>query len=195
MKNSAKLLPRFICVALLVALLLPGVSWLVWSFGAPVDSLFTDEGLRWLFRHALPLCFDETLFVCILAGSAYGVWSLSLRHPSIPSVRRRAMLTALCTGVCMLGVLSLAAFHPSSPLLSINGTLRHSPFSQGFFPLFFLCAIALGVVHAFVVGAVRSSDALVRALLAGVRDCADWFLLVLVFNFDRACVCYVLTGA
>ncbi|MEE1234818.1 MAG: hypothetical protein UHS50_03940, partial [Bacteroidaceae bacterium] len=81
--------------------------------------------------------------------------------------------------------------HPDSPLLSINGTLANSPFSRGFFPAFLVSAVQLGVIYGFVVGAVRSLDALVNVLVHGVRRFIAWLLLIFIISFDYACLMYI----
>jgi p-aminobenzoyl-glutamate transporter AbgT len=91
----------------------------------------------------------------------------------------------------MAATASLAALHPDSPLLSINGTLANSPFSRGFFPAFLVSAVQLGVIYGFVVGAVRSLDALVSVLVHGIRRFSAWLLLFFIISFDYACLMYI----
>lgn len=190
--SNPAFLPWLICLGLLAALVLPFASWLVWSFGLPVGSLFSSEGLRWLALHAIAECFNRTLAVSVLAASALGVWQQALRHPTIPSVRRHAIVITLSVSLLMVGVALLAALHPESPLLSINGTLYHSAYSRGFLPFLSLCAATLGVVYAFIIGLVRSLSLLVESLVYGVCRYILWLFLVLVLQFDWACVRYML---
>ncbi len=190
--SNPRYLPWLICLGLLAALVLPFASWLVWSFGLPVGSLFSSEGLRWLALHAIAECFNRTLAVSVLAASAFGVWQQALCHPTIPSVRRHAIVGCIVVSLFMLCIALLAALHPESPLLSINGTLYHSAYSRGFLPYLTLCLTMLGVVYAFIVGLVRSLSRLVEVLVYGVCRFILWLFLVLVLQFDLACVWYMM---
>lgn len=189
--NGSTILSRCICAGLAVALVMPPISWLVWSFGVPVESLFSEEGLRWLFVRSISTSFNENLFFCVLVCTALGVWQRVLAHPTIGVVRRRAIRITLLVALLMGATASLAAFHPDSPLLSINGTLANSPFTRGFLPAFLVSAIELGVIYGFVVGAVRSLDALVSVLVHGMGRFGAWLLLFFVISFDHACLMYI----
>lgn len=189
--NGSTILSRLICAGLAVAFVLPPISWLVWSFGVPVGSLFSAEGLRWIFVHSISHSFNENIFFCVLACTAFGVWQCVLSHPTISVVRRRAIRVTLLVASLMAVMVSLAAFHPDSPLLSINGTLDNSPFSHGFIPAFFVSVVQLGVIYGFVVGAVRSLDALVSVLVRGIGKFAAWLLLFFIISFDYACLMYI----
>ncbi len=190
--SNPRYLPWLICLGLLAAFVLPFAGWLAWSFGLPVGSLFSSEGLRWLALHAVGECFNHTLAVSVLATSALGVWQLALRHPTIPSMRRHAIQVCLAVSLLMLGIALVAALHPESPLLSINGSLYPSAFSRGFWPYITLCAAMLGVVYGFQVGLIRSLSLLVESLVYGVCRYILWLFLVLVLQFDWACIGYVL---
>lgn len=191
MRNNVTVLSWLIMASFIVAFVLPFVSWLIWSFGLPVESLLSSEGLRWLFLHSIANSFDNDLFFCVLAISALGVWLRVIPHPTIISVRRRAVLICLFVGLLLVSVASFAAFHPDSPLLSINGTIVGSPLSHGALP--FLCnsIILLGIIYGFVVGAIRSLDTFVDVLVSGVRKYAPWLLLYLLVSFDAACMEYI----
>lgn len=192
MRFRPLLLSRLICVCLAIAIALPFISWLTWSFGLPVASLFEPEGLRWLCVGSISQSFNAYFFICVMFSSALGVWQRALSHPTIADIRRRAVLACVLTAIFMLTVASFAVFRPDSPLLSINGTLANSPFSRGFVPFFLLSVIELGALFGFIVGNIRSLDSLVDAIVHGVRKYAAWLLFFFLVSFDYSCIAYVL---
>ena len=191
MRNNYPLLSWLIFIGLVAAILLPPVSWFLWSFGLPVESLFSAEGLRWLFLHAIEKTFNRNFFHSLLLCSAVGVWLQVLSVPVAVTVRRMGVMITFFVFTLILVATLLAAFHPSSALLSINGTITQSPFSRGFLPFAALSAAMLGVVYGFSVGAIRTIPNLVEVLVFGVAKYIAWLLLLLVFNFNLACVNYV----
>lgn len=190
--HCPRLLARLIAAALALAVVLPFASWIIWSFGLPAGSLLSAEGLRWLALRAVPHSFSRHLAALVLALSAVGVWQLALAHPTVGPVRSRAFKLSLAASVLLVGGALVAALSPESPLLSINGTLRHSPFSVGIIAYAPFCATVLGLVYAAVVGVVRNASTLATALVHGPRLHAPWLLLAVALQYDWACICYVM---
>ena len=59
-------------IALLVfSVMLPPLSWLLWSLGLPVRSMLSPEGLRWLFQHASSLTFGQHLHMGVMLVMAW----------------------------------------------------------------------------------------------------------------------------
>lgn len=118
-------------IALLVAVLLPFLSWALSALGVPCHSLLDEDGLRWLFRHTAD-CLHSRLDACALCFvMMQGVMRRSHLLPLGHTFRQRRFYRfAAVYAVALISIL-VAALLPGSPLLSLTGGLQGSPLLQG----------------------------------------------------------------
>lgn len=122
---------NFVCV-LIVAALLPFLSWVLSALGVPCRSLLDDEGLRWLYSHASDSLrgFLVTFALCcvIMQGviNRCGILPLSRTFRD-----RRFYRLAFVYAVILIGFLLAAVLTPNSPFLSITGSVADSPLLHG----------------------------------------------------------------
>ncbi|MCF0196830.1 MAG: hypothetical protein HUK03_06300 [Bacteroidaceae bacterium] len=172
-------------VVLLVALLLPMVSWLLAAFGYPVHSLISEEGLRWLFSRGLRVSFSvpaQHVILCLLAAST--LVSVCRNSRLYPRSHLALALVAVLT-LLLGGVLCWLAWGVGSPLLNVTGNLFPiSPFLEGLPAVVSLCVSFLAMVYAYAQGQVSDLRQFTRLLTVGFRWCGTWMLAVLLLSFD-----------
>ena len=71
MKSSSS---SILLLLIVLSILLPITSWMLSAFGYDVQSLLSDEGLRWLFQHSVSNFFSPhtcclLFFLSVMAGT------------------------------------------------------------------------------------------------------------------------------
>lgn len=130
---------NFACL-LVVAALLPLLSWVLAALGVPCRSLLDDEGLRWLFRHASDCLHSRLVAFALCLLMMQGVIRQSLL-PLGNTFRQPRFYRCAAVYAAVLVSILLAAVSPDSPLLSITGGLVGSPLLDGLFFLGWLSFI------------------------------------------------------
>lgn len=171
---------------------IPFLSWILSVFGFPIRSLYTAEGLRWLFREGLHLMPNEPLYLSLLVLSVWHVWRTALHTQVHPLVRKRANISCVLVTGLFVSLLLLLLLHPSSPLLGVTGAVTHSPFMQGIVPVLLLYLFFLGLLYAYLVGAIRTVSALTEWMTAALRRYALWLLFFLCLSFDYNLLLYII---
>ena len=158
-------------IALLVfSVMLPPLSWLLWSLGLPVRSMLSPEGLRWLFQHASSLTFGQHLHMGVMLVMAWSIWHRVWAFHAAPAISRFALTVTLMLSALYVLLIGMAVWGIHSPLLSITGTVAGSPLLCGL-PSVTLCfVVLLGLLHALLIRMVGSVRQLVELLCAGLTD-------------------------
>ena len=135
----------FTPLLLLLLLLLSLYSWIGSACGLAVRSLYSADGLRWMFSHSVSN-ISAAPWGEILAGLI--TISVLWRSGIIHSVSRRASLKqkrAISLAILVLIVecvlLASLLLPPAMVLLSPFGTIAHSPFLRGLYG-----AICTGII-------------------------------------------------
>lgn len=162
---------------LLAAIAIPVLSWMLSAFGLQCNSLFSDEGYRWVFLKIPDSVATHGMisFVCFVV--AYG----ALRRCGLLGRRRTSRSVATVVFLLILAVfaflLAAAALYSESPLLSVTGTLEHSAYLHGLPFAVSLSLILASVSFGIVAGSVRNTSHLVDVLTYGISRYSKCLLL------------------
>lgn len=180
-----------VTVLLTLCLAVPFLSWLLWSLGMDVRSLYSDEGLRWVFQRLPGLTFGPVLQACLLLAWAAAVW----RRVWLSGEAGRALpaVAATCVlGLLMGGLLMAMAFGVRSPLLSITGTVAGSPLLHGLPVVVPVMAGGLGLLHGLLTRMVRTPTQLSGLLCAAFSDSPALLACMVMASCCWQCVAYML---
>jgi hypothetical protein len=122
---------RLFVLALVVAALLPFVSWVFSALGVPCRSILDGEGLRWLFRHVSDCLHSRLVMFALCCLMMQGVIKKSQILPLGNAFRNPRFLRYIAVYAVVFIAILLAAVAPDSPLLSITGGLAGSPLLDG----------------------------------------------------------------
>ncbi|MGM9675312.1 MAG: hypothetical protein ACI3X9_07575 [Bacteroidaceae bacterium] len=178
-------------VLLVFSIVLPPLSWLLWSLGFPVRSMLSPEGLRWMFQHVSSLTFGQHLHMGVQLVMAWSIWCRVWAFHSVPAISRFAMTVTLVLSVFYMLLIGLAVWGTHSPLLSITGTLAGSPLLCGL-PSVTLCFVALlGLLHALIIRMVGSVRQFVQLLCAGLTDHPVCMAMMAMTSYCAVCLDYI----
>ncbi|MCR4920132.1 MAG: hypothetical protein K5945_00290 [Bacteroidaceae bacterium] len=167
--------------SVVAASILPFASWILSLLGLPVRSMFSDEGLRWLFLHGAESMFSYGAMACTACLVALGSVEYSGMDGS--EYRRTPFLVSLFFAAIIDALLLLAMLHPHSPLISLTGSLWPSPFLHG---LPFALCIGLqfvALIYALQMRRVNDLHSFVEFLVAGLVRYAPWIVFVMLTSF------------
>ena len=122
---------RNFTILLVLAALLPFLSWVLSALGVPCRSILDEEGMRWLFRHASDCLHSRLVMFAICCLMMQGAIKESLL-PLGKTFRQSRFYRCLAVYAIVLVAIVLAAVWPGSPLLSITGGIVGSPLMDGF---------------------------------------------------------------
>lgn len=184
---------RYLLVLLsLSCFAVPCGSWVLSAFDFPVRSLLSDEGWRWLFVHGIRSMVNYWGVLFFLFLTAVG----TVEYNGLFSRRQRLSHTGLYASlavlVLLLAVLFLAATYTQSPLLSLTGNLRHSPFLVGLLPSLCLVVMIASYVYGIFSMHIRGIDGFCDMLAHGFRHHAVWLLNAMFLSFLVECLKYIL---
>ena len=176
---------------LLAAIVIPVLSWVFSVFGLPCNSLFSDEGYRWVFLNIPESVATHGMisFVCFVV--AYG----ALRRCGLFGRRGErhsaATLVFLFILVVFAFLLAAAALYSESPLLSVTGTLEHSAYLHGLPFAVSLSLTLASVSFGILSGSVRNMSHLVDVLTYGISHYSKCLLLGFLVTLVYKECCYV----
>lgn len=160
------------------------------AFGYPVNSLLSDEGLRWIFRNAISNLFSP--IVCgliILIGSIDSVWEVVVKR----------VFHSLAAFKVFVGVFGVFAFvlwlsvSSGSPLLNVvGGILPHSPLLFGF-PLllsFFLWSWCF--IYVLITNQLHSINDFTGILCVALSRRTEWIVCILLLSYNIHLIHYML---
>lgn len=122
---------RAFVVCLVVAALLPFVSWVLSALGVPCRSILDADGLRWLFRHASDCLHSRLVMFALCCLMMQGVIKESGILPLGRAFLDQKFLRYTAVYAVVFLTILFAAAKPGSPLLSITGGIVGSPLMDG----------------------------------------------------------------
>ena len=122
---------RNFVILLVLAFLLPILSWALSALGVPCRSILDDEGLRWLFRHVSDCLHSRLVMFALCCLMMQGVIKESGILPLGRAFRDPKFLRYLAVYAVVFLTILFASIAPDSPLLSVTGGLAGSPLLDG----------------------------------------------------------------
>lgn len=195
MKN--KILAYLSVVLLIAEVVLVVGSWLYAALNpeSGVRSMLSSEGIRWAFGGYIHQMQSSLLVWFLLAGMAYGALRHSRLAESLHSMRYRqrvALRFSLSTLVVYLSVVAFFALAPHAILLSVNGDLFPSAFSDAAVPLLCFGVILMSVVYGVMAGSFPSVPSVFNALVAGVSSFVPLIIVYLLASHLIYILSYIL---
>lgn len=195
MKN--KILAYLSVVLLIAEVVLVVGSWLYAALNpeSGVRSMLSSEGIRWAFGGYIHQMQSSLLVWFLLAGMAYGALRHSRLAESLHSMRYRqrvALRFSLSTLIVYLSVVAFFAFAPHAILLSVNGDLFPSAFSDAAVPLLCFGVILMSVVYGVMAGSFPSVPSVFNALVAGVSSFVPLIIVYLLASHLIYILSYIL---
>lgn len=176
---------RYFAILLVLAALLPFLSWVLSALGVPFRSLLDDEGMRWLFRHASDCLYSRLVAFALCCLMMQGVIKESLL-PLGKTFRQARFYRCLAVyAVVFIGIVATAAW-PGSPLLSITGGLAGSPLLDGslFLGWFSFVVFCLCYGHS-------KHEPWTKMLTYGIRNHPLAIPFAIVASFCWQCIVYI----
>lgn len=195
MKN--KILAYLSVVLLIAEVVLVVGSWLYAALNpeSGVRSMLSSEGIRWAFGGYIHQMQSSLLVWFLLAGMAYGALRHSRLAESLHSMRYRqrvALRFSLSTLIVYLSVVAFFALAPHAILLSVNGDLFPSAFSDAAVPLLCFGVILMSVVYGVMAGSFPSVPSVFNALVAGVSSFVPLIIVYLLASHLIYILSYIL---
>ena len=180
---------RAFVLVLVIAAVLPFLSWVLSALGVPCRSILDDEGLRWLFRHVSDCLHSRLVMLALCCLIMQGVIQKSKLFPLGQTFRKPRFLRFTAVyAVVFIGIL-VAAMAPESPLLSITGGLAGSPLLDG---LLFLGWFSF-IVFCLCYGHTKN-EPWPQMLTYGIRSHPLAIPFAIVVSFCWQCVQYMLNS-
>lgn len=173
-------------LCLVLAALLPFLSWVLSALGVPCRSILDDEGLRWLFRHANDCLHSRLVMLALCCTIMQGVIQKSRLFPLGKTFREPRFYRCATVYAVVLIVFLLAALAPESPLLSITGGLAGSPLLDGLFFLGWLSFIIFCLCYG-----CSSHESWIGMLTFGIRRNPLFLPFAVVVSFCWQCIEYM----
>jgi len=165
------------------------LSWLVNSAGGATPvmrSLLSGEGLRWFFGHFTDNLASTPLVWLLLCTIAWGAMQGSglpeallqrLRGQRLPFRSRVALWVVGIETVVIVIVMLLLTAVPHALLLSSEGHLFPSSFSESLIPVICFYLTLSGSVYALLSGKAKGTDGLYSLLASAFRYVAPWYVI------------------
>ena len=180
---------RAFVLCLVIAAVLPFLSWVLSALGAPCRSILDDEGLRWLFRHASDCLHSQLVMLALCCLMMQGVIQKSHLLPFVQTFRKPRFLGYSAVYAAILIPILVATVAPESPLRSITGGLAGSPLVDG---LLFLGWFSF-IVFCLCYGHTRR-EPWPRMLTYGIRRHPLAIPFAIVLSFCWQCIQYMNYG-
>ena len=180
---------RAFVLVLVIAAVLPFLSWVLSALGVPCRSILDDEGLRWLFRHICDCLHSHLVMFALCCLMMQGVIQKSKLFPFGQTIRNPRFLRYTAVyAVVFIGIL-VAAMAPESPLLSITGGLAGSPLLDGLLFLGWFSFIVFCLCYGH-----SKSEPWPQMLTYGIRHHPLAIPFAIVVSFCWQCVQYMLNS-
>ena len=178
---------RNFTILLVVAALLPFLSWVLSALGVPCRSILDGEGLRWLARHVTDALHSRLVMFALCCLMMQGVIKESGILPlgEVLHDGRFWRMTGVYA-VVFIGILAAAA-SPGSPLLSVTGGLAGSPLLDVLLLLGWLSFIIFCLCYGH-----GKREPWTRMLTHGLRTYPLSVPFAIVLSFCWQCVAYML---
>lgn len=189
--NKNTFLSYLILLLIVVSVMLPILSWMLSALEINCKSLLSEEGFRWIFYHLPIVCANKWNVLCITSVIGIG----SVMRSGILDRKENSDIKALYTVsvvlVLLVALLMVCALHPHSPLLSVTGEVRNSPFIHGLPTVFIWCVIFLSSVYALQTGRIKTIQDFSDLLTYGIRRFPSFIVIVMLLSFVIHCAIYI----
>lgn len=161
------------------------------AMGFDCKSLLSEEGWRWIFYNIPIACANKWNVLCI--SSIIGVGSV-IRCGILDGKTKKdinALYLVSFVLVLLIGVLLVTALHPHSPLLSVTGEVRNSPFIQGLPTVFIWCVVFLSILYAVQTERIKTIEDFTDLLTFGIRKFSSVIVIAMLLSFTVRCITYI----
>lgn len=191
MMNRNCFLSYLILLLIVVSFMLPVVSWMLSALGFDCKSLLSEEGWRWVFYNIPIACANKwtTLCLSIIIGCGSIIRS-GILHPQ-KHKEYNALYLVLFVLVVLVATLLVSALHPHSPLLSITGEIKNSPFIHGLPTIAIWCIIFLSTLYALQAQHVKTMDDFSDMFTYGIKKFSSVIVIVMLLSFIISCLIYI----
>lgn len=172
-----------VLIAALMLLLFATVlgSWAAAVVAWPVDSLLSEEGIRWAFRWwASPTLHSHTILaltITVAVGALQGSGLHTAKH------HPWALAAAIAAIAIMAAPLYMLTMRAEAPLQSVTGQMLSSPFLHAIvFALGLIVSVA-AMLYGLFSGYVRTWAACAALLHNGLRRYAPWLVVWLLAEY------------
>lgn len=189
MMNKGNVLSYILILLIVLSILLPIVSWILSAMGLDCKSLLSEEGWRWLFYN-VPVCFaNKWTILCLSAIIGLG----SVIRCGIFNAKRdiNAVYVVLVVSSLIIFALLFIALHPHSPLLSVTGEIKNSPYVYGLPTILIWCIIFLSALYAFLSQRIKTLRDFSDLFTYGVSRFSSVIVIVMFLSFIASCFTYI----
>ncbi|MDY6206906.1 MAG: AbgT family transporter [Prevotella sp.] len=180
-------------VLVIAQLLLILLSW-IFTAAMPelaINSLISNEGIRWFFGHFTSNLLSPFLIWIILLSITYGI----VRRSGILSIIFRRKQSKLhyrqkfalrIAGIEFIGLVAMVLFltaGPNAPLLSATGELFPSSFSHSIVPILAFGLMALSITYGVFSKEYKTLGEVFDAMTKGLT-CAVPYIVLYIFAFE-----------
>ena len=161
------------------------------ALGYDCKSLISEEGWRWVFYNIPIACANKwtTLCISIIIGCGSVIRS-GILHPQ-KKKEFNALYIVSFVLVILTAALLLSALHPHSPLLSVTGEVRNSPFIQGLPTVFIWCVVFLSILYAVQTERIKTIEDFTDLLTFGIRKFSSVIVIAMLLSFTVRCITYI----
>lgn len=189
--NKNKFLSYLILLLIVVSAMMPIFSWILSALGFDCKSLLSEEGWRWIFYNIPLACANKWNVLCISFTICLGC----VIRCGIFDRRTKKDINALYlvsfVFILLVAILLISALHPQSPLLSVTGEIKNSPFIQGLPTVFIWCIIFLSILYALQTQQIKTIEDFSGLLTYGIRRFAAVILIIMLLSFVIRCIAYI----
>ena len=186
-----RFLSYLILLLIVVSFMLPVSSWMLSALGFDCRSLLSEEGWRWLFYN-VPLVFvNKWSVLCLSIIIALG--SVIRSGILYPKKKKdfNALYLVLIVMAFLVTVLLISALHPHSPLLSITGEIKNSPYIQGLPTVVIWCVIFLSSLYAVQSQRIKTIEDFSDLFTYGIRRFSSIIVIAIFLSFIISCLTYI----
>jgi len=189
--NKNRFLSYLILLLIVVAMMLPIISWMLSAMGFDCKSLLSEEGWRWIFYNIPIACANKWNVLCI--SSIIGVGSI-IRCGILDRKTKKDTKVLYFVSfvlVLLIAILLVCALHPHSPLLSVTGELKNSPFIHGLPTVFIWCVIFLSILYAVFTQRIKTIEDFSAMFTHGIRSLSSVIVIAMLLSFIVRCIAYI----
>lgn len=191
MMNKNRFLSYLILLLIVVSFMLPIISWMLSALGYDCKSLISEEGWRWVFYNIPIACANRwtTLCISIIIGCGSVIRS-GILHPQKKKEFNSLYIVSFVL-VILTSVLLLCSLHPHSPLLSVTGQIKNSPFIHGLPTILIWCIIFLSTLYALLAQHIKTMDDFSDLFTYGIKKFSSVIVIAMLLSFIISCLIYI----
>ena len=102
-----------------------------------------------------------------------------------------ALYLVLIVLVFITSALLFSALHPHSPLLSVTGEIKNSPYTHGLPTIIIWCVIFLSTLYAIQTQRIKTINDFSELFIYGIRRFASVIVIAMLLSFVTSCFTYM----